>query len=194
LENILRRKGMKTFKVNDYVKSDCFEGIKQITEINESDNCILDHKYCYSPYDLELACGFKYGQEIEVSNHDDFSNKGKRIFINYIKGAKRPIVCLMQGFEEELKNNKPFEVVLWEHARAIIPEYKRYKEPDKKWIGKVVKAKGYNATYVIEGFMFNGSWGIYPRNIKTGSRAKIGLKNLFENYLWPDGSPCGDLK
>jgi len=194
---------MSEFKIGDYVVYDenykykndnwYFKGAKQITNIHGNMvNLLKDGEVCYTKKELKLVCGFAKGQKIAVDG--DFSSLRKRIFNQYRPELTSSFECVMEGYENEFKNGEKFEVYCYKNAKAIEYEYKKYKEPSKDWIGKVIKAKNYSADCIIEGFVFNGQWSLYLKNTKTGSKCKIGLRNLFENYIWEDGTPCGDLK
>jgi len=197
---------MDKFKVGDEVRClldknhRCyFEGIKEIDFITTGviyETIIGIGKYRYLPNHLGLACPFKRGELIEVSNYKNFTEPIEAIYLETINGAFNPIICVNLFSEDSFKNNKPFSTSKWVYARKIPePEYKPYTEPKLEWVDnyKEIKAKGIEGFHTIYGFeKINGDWAVLIRDDENGEKDSITLPQMFEFWEWENRTVCGE--
>jgi len=70
------------------------------------------------------------------------------------------------------------------------PIYKPYTTADPSWVGKTVKQKLYNDYYMITGVRDELDKScVWIHNFLAG----LTLKQLFNDYIWADGNPCGEV-
>ena len=182
------------FKVGDYVKVMYahinLHSINRIKAIYGEDyqQLTFDNTLTIDACHCELVCNFTKGQEIELGNDYGFSAR-PFIFIQYRPELASPFECVINGYEKEFKNNEPYSVTHWKYARAIQPEYKAYEEPKLAWIGKPMLNKKTGKRYSIRSIAHYGE----VLAIETYEGLKYTMQEMFNEWTWLDGQPCGEL-
>ncbi|MFA6369061.1 MAG: hypothetical protein WCX20_01650 [Candidatus Shapirobacteria bacterium] len=77
--------------------------------------------------------------------------------------------------------------------KKLSREYKPYEKPSVDWIGKDLRWKIKNySNYFVRAILTNtyGEWVLLLES--SEEKVEITLKELFEEWEWADGSPCGD--
>ena len=168
---------MKTeLKAGDWVSSRFFEGVKQIAHVDNGNHIVYIGQNAF-PNDasLTLVCGFVKGEEVCVSDYENFESCRKEKFVIYIPEVENPFIT----------TNEENVVTAWTYARPIPKkEYKAYSEPKLEWIGKKVKDK-FGVESTIR--MIGSGYVNFKENNNEAS-----CEDLFKNYTWLDGSICGD--
>ena len=169
---------MKEFKVGDWVKSKCFSGVKKIKEIH-CDFATTTDSCNYYLKDLELACEFTKGQEVECSNYENWAvTVGECKFVAFYPNKETPYLVEWES------NNK---IELFKHCRAIQHKYEPYTKFDPTWIGKDVCYNG-EFMWTIVGRQKSNEVVLY--NDEDGYTEQT-FSQLFE-YTWEEtGKPFG---
>lgn len=179
------------FKVGDYVSSEFFDGVEQITEITGDKITVTNHTdiYFYA-YELTLICGFTKGEEVYIDDSDaECSDKIKRIFIQYRPELKSPFECTLLGCEEEFRKGEPYDVRTYKYAKPIEEKkYEPYSEPKISWRGKKVVTKNNYFEGKITGFYVdkNNEWVL-----QFDGLLERPLKDCWNDIKWADGSTFG---
>ena len=191
-EKYLELAKMNKFKVGDYVKcllfkidGSYFENVLQVEEvgkinkrINPEGNCCVSGRW-YPVHVLELVCGFTKGQMIEVSEYFSEEFVYTEEFLFYYPNLEKPFVTI--DSDKNVSN--------WKYARAIQPEYKAYSEPKVEWIGKPMLNKKTGKRYSIRSIAYYGE----VLAIETYEGLKYTMQEMFNEWTWLDGTPCGEL-
>ena len=61
----------------------------------------------------------KRGDLVWVSDLDNTEKRDKRIFIEYIEGAKCPFICVTQETEVEYDRGLKFTITAWKYATKV---------------------------------------------------------------------------
>ena len=133
----------------------------------------------------------KMGDEVEILCLGMWE---KRIFVKH--GNNKGIVCVTDSDESGFKDGKGFNTIHWNAKEWRIPPKPDYVPFDLaegvKQIGKAVKVKDRNIFRQIGSVEMDSIYGVGFGF--GGDLWDIDTKNLFENYTFLDGSPCGMLK
>jgi len=184
------------FKVGDYVGSELFEGIRQISTIATGANfCTIkvNGKWYNSKY-LTLVCGFVKGQALYASNYSEkCSSKFKVTFDSYRQDATYPFLCKTEFYNESALES-------YKYTKAIQPKYKPYEKFNDKWIGEelLVSNPEFNcvATVIIVGKMNNGIEQLLcvRDELNDISWFKDYKNHLFKYATWSNGTLFGELE
>lgn len=113
----------------------------------------------------------------------------ERIFLCEVEGATAPYICVSSTFDDNFRNDEPFDTVPWKHMRPVQKTYRDFTPSELvEQVGKEVSWKGtkatisavtvnsYSQTSVKLFFTHNPSKSVdYPHRLLT----------------FPDGSPFG---
>ena len=61
----------------------------------------------------------KRGDLVWISDSDNTERNAKRIFLEYIEGAKYPFICVIQEDEVEYDRGMEFKINSWKYATKV---------------------------------------------------------------------------
>jgi len=182
------------FKVGDYIKSVWFDGVKKIKVIYGADNqhLTLENDLQIKACNCELVCGFTKGQMIEVSNNKYFNNPSKVLFNQFRPELEKPFECVTQEDKRKFENNRLYNANTWQFAKEIQPKYKAFTEPKLSWLNERARNNETDESFRIESISKH-YLTYYINLIKKTDTRKLDMEDLFNNWTWEGGKPCGEL-
>jgi len=173
------------FEVGNYVKSSCFEGVRKITRINDNNTINVEGLIgAYLCENCELVCNFTILQKIEVNDNNDFTyNTVVENFITYCPELEKPFITIDNFGDADN----------WKYARVVPEEeYRAYLVPRVEWLQGIKICKkdinDENDYRITRIFYVDGEYRLGINNFFVRT-----LQELFENFIFENGEPFGEL-